>query len=314
MNEKTIKRFVLAGLMLFLVTFVGWFLYQARPGQQVMGDLPTFTWSVPKESPEINFGRVWTETRTGDSFTDEDSDAKAAYRQLQEQKKDLKEQSVLAALDLVDAVYINPSKMTELIKANSRKNEEDLYKNLWHHLANHYTDAKLQEDYILEFQGKAYPIDQFAPMTLKINTNALQQAKAYELKGYHLKGDRVILKLGVRKVDEFQYYAQASYLPNFSSFIEPLALLSNESPKEGDVSQRVAARFLYYLAAVNFAEDGYVDLYGMSYGVLKDIYVEMTYKNGQIQIDDQNLARLFQANLGEEETGLETFFPENEKS
>ncbi|MBP2623860.1 hypothetical protein [Streptococcus oricebi] len=298
-------------LALALASF-SWFIWKFQ-AEKNLAVLPDFKWQVPRTSPEQNYEQKWTETNSGSSFTTEDTAAKEAYQALQEKKKSITNKQVLAALELADATYIDPSKMTTVIKANGRKNERSLYQGLWHYMATSYPHAKIQEDYVLTFQGKSYPLKSYAPMALKINTNALQRAHAYNLKGYKVEGNKITFKLGVRTVDEYQYFVHASYESNFSSFFEPLAEFTNSSSKTKDVSPRIAAKFLYWLAAVGYKEDGSVDLYGMGYGSLRNLYFQVTIEEGQVKIDDKNLGRLFQLGMGEKETGLEKFFEDESK-
>lgn len=307
MKSKTINMLLLITLLALGLGYFGWIIWSLT-GQSKQGQLPDFKWEVPTTSPERNYKQTWTDTKSGSSFQTEDTAAKEAYQALEEKKKSITNKDVLAALELVDATYIDPSKMTAVIKANGRKDERDLYQGIWHHLATTYPHAKIQEDYVLTFQEKTYPLKTYAPMALKISTNALQKAGAYELKDYKVEGDKIIFKLGVRFIDDYQYYVKASYQDDFATFIDPLAQGINSSPKTGDISLRVAKKYLYWLAAVGYKEDGYVDLYGMGYGSLNDLYFEVRIDQGQVKIDDQNLARLFQVGLGEEETGLEKYF------
>ena len=312
MKTNKLQIILLITILTLALASFSWFIWMFQT-EKNLAALPDFKWQVPRTSPEQNYEQKWTETNSGSSFTTEDTAAKEAYQALQEKKKSITNKQVLAALELADATYIDPSKMTAVIKANGRKNEQALYQGLWHYMATSYPHAKIQEDYVLTFQGKSYPLKSYAPMALKINTNALQQARAYELKDYKLQGNKIIFKLGVRTVDEYQYFVQASYQTNFTSFFEALAQETNNSPKSGDVSPRIAKKFLYWLAAVGYKENGYVELYGMGYGSLRNLYFQVTVEQGQVKIDDKNLGRLFQLGLGEKETGLEKFFEDESK-
>ena len=153
------------------------------------------------------------------------------------------------------------------------------------------------DDGEVEYQRVKYPIKVYAPMYLKVNTNALGRAAAYTLEDYKVEGDTVYLKLKAPRVDLYQYEVQASYQTNNKAFFDGMV---EEAQKVGqtDFTKALLYKFIYRLAAVGFRGDGYVNLEGMDYYDRNNHYLAIKVDDkGNVTIDDKNLVNLLQIDM-----------------
>ena len=132
-------------------------------------------------------------------------------------------------------------------------------------------------------------------MYFKINSNAYGKAGAYDLEDYKVEGNTVYLSIKAPTIDRYQYIAQASYKSNYNSYFEPLAEITNTSDNK---FQRLYAKTIFYLGAVDFRGDGYVDLQGMDYLARAKQYLAIQVDDsGKVTIDNDNLSNLLRINM-----------------
>ena len=219
---------------------------------------------------------------------------------MNEKKKSITDKKVLEALKLVDAVFVNQENFDVLLKATGTSSQEELYTRIWNdYMVNYLKEARptFTNDGEVEYQGVKYPVKVYAPMYLKVNTNALGRAAAYTLEDYKVEGDTVYLKLKAPRVDLYQYEVQASYQTNNKAFFDGLV---EEVQKLGqtDFTKALLYKFIYRLAAVGFRGDGYVNLEGMDYYDRNEHYLAIKVDDkGNETIDDKNLVNLLQIDM-----------------
>ncbi len=259
----------------------------------------SFDWNA-KVAPMTKFEQTYVESNSGKTVTMNLDGVKKAVDALNEKKKSITDTKVQTALKLVDAVFVNQENFDVLLKATGTSNQEEFFTRIWNdYMVNFLKEARptFTNDGEVEYQGVKYPIKVYAPMYLKVNTNALGRAAAYTLEDYKVEGDTVYLKLKAPRVDLYQYEVQASYQTNNKAFFDGMV---EEAQKVGqtDFTKALLYKFIYRLAAVGFRGDGYVNLEGMDYYDRNNHYLAIKVDDkGNATIDDKNLVNLLQIDM-----------------
>ncbi len=259
----------------------------------------SFDWNA-KVAPMTKYEQTYVESNSGKTVTMNLEGVKKAVEALNEKKKSITDTKVLEALKLVDAVFVNQENFDVLLKATGTSNQEEFFTRIWNdYMVNFLKEARptFTNDGEVEYQGVKYPVKVYAPMYLKVNTNALGRAAAYTLEDYKVEGDTVYLKLKAPRVDLYQYEVQASYQTNNKNFFDGIV---EEVQKVGqtDFTKALLYKFIYRLAAVGFRGDGYVNLEGMDYYDRNEHYLAIKVDDkGNATIDDKNLVNLLQIDM-----------------
>ena len=259
----------------------------------------SFDWNA-KVAPMTKYEQTYVESNSGKTVTMNLEGVQKAVEALNEKKKSITDTKVLEALKLVDAVFVNQENFDVLLKATGTSTQEEFFTRIWNdYMVNFLKEARptFTNDGEVEYQGVKYPIKVYAPMYLKVNTNALGRAAAYTLEDYKVEGDTVYLKLKAPRVDLYQYEVQASYQTNNKAFFDGMV---EEAQKVGqtDFTKALLYKFIYRLAAVGFRGDGYVNLEGMDYYDRNEHYLAIKVDDkGNATIDDKNLVNLLQIDL-----------------
>ena len=259
----------------------------------------SFDWNA-KVAPMMKYEQTYVESNSGKTVTMNLEGVKKAVEALNEKKKSITDTKVLEALKLVDAVFVNQENFDVLLKATGTSNQEEFFTRIWNdYMVNFLKEARptFTNDGEVEYQGVKYPVKVYAPMYLKVNTNALGRAAAYTLEDYKVEGDTVYLKLKAPRVDLYQYEVQASYQTNNKNFFDGIV---EEVQKVGqtDFTKALLYKFIYRLAAVGFRGDGYVNLEGMDYYDRNEHYLAIKVDDkGNATIDDKNLVNLLQIDM-----------------
>ena len=259
----------------------------------------SFDWNA-KVAPMTKYEQTFVETNSGKTVTKKLDGVEKAVAALNEKKKSITDTKVQTALKLVDAVFVNQENFDVLLKATGTSSQEEFFTRIWNdYMVNFLKEARptFTNDGEVEYQGVKYPIKVYAPMYLKVNTNALGRAAAYTLEDYKVEGDTVYLKLKAPRVDLYQYEVQASYQTNNKAFFDGMV---EEAQKVGqtDFTKALLYKFIYRLAAVGFRGDGYVNLEGMDYYDRNNHYLAIKVDDkGNATIDDKNLVNLLQIDM-----------------
>ena len=259
----------------------------------------SFDWNA-KVAPMTKYEQTYVESNSGKTVTMNLEGVQKAVEALNEKKKSITDTKVLEALKLVDAVFVNQENFDVLLKATGTSNQEEFFTRIWNdYMVNYLKEARptFTNDGEVEYQGVKYPVKVYAPMYLKVNTNALGRAAAYTLEDYKVEGNTVYLKLKAPRVDLYQYEVQASYQTNNKAFFDGLV---EEVQKVGqtDFTKALLYKFIYRLAAVGFRGDGYVNLEGMDYYDRNEHYLAIKVDDkGNATIDDKNLVNLLQIDM-----------------
>ena len=259
----------------------------------------SFDWNA-KVAPLTKYEQTLVESNSGKTITHKLDGVEKAVQTLNEKKKSITDTKVLEALKLVDAVFVNQENFDVLLKATGTSSQEELFTRIWNdYMVNFLKEARptFTNDGEVEYQGVKYPVKVYAPMYLKVNTNALGRAAAYTLEDYKVEGDSVYLKLRAPRVDLYQYEVQASYQRNNQAFFQGIV---EEAQKvaQTDFTKALLYKFIYRLAAVGFRGDGYVNLEGMDYYDRNEHYLAIKVDDkGNATIDDKNLVNLLQIDL-----------------
>ena len=159
------------------------------------GPAATFDWDAKNSIRYITFEKHPQYMRS------DDSDGISIYGQQPNETSLSEEGRVQKALQVVEGVYVDQSRIDTVIKANGAKNQEDMYTRLW----NDYIIPKIEKNSstfdpntYVEYLGEKYPLKIYGPMYLKLMTNALSFEKNYELKGYAVKGNKVFIRIQVK--------------------------------------------------------------------------------------------------------------------
>ena len=259
----------------------------------------SFDWNA-KVAPMTKYEQTFVETNSGKTVTKKLDGVEKAVAALNEKKKSITDTKVQTALKLVDAVFVNQENFDVLLKATGTSSQEEFFTRIWNdYMVNFLKEARptFTNDGEVEYQGVKYPIKVYAPMYLKVNTNALGRAAAYTLEDYKVEGDTVYLKLKAPRVDTYQYEVQASYQTNNKAFFEGM-LQDAQKVGQTDFTKALLYKFIYRLAAVGFRGDGYVNLEGMDYYDKNNHYLAIKVDDkGNATIDDKNLVNLLQIDL-----------------
>ena len=257
----------------------------------------SFDWNA-KVAPMTKYEQTYVESNSGKTVTMNLEGVKKAVEALNEKKKSITDTKVQEALKLVDAVFVNQENFDVLLKATGTSNQEELYTRIWNdYMVNYLKEARptFTNDGEVEYQGVKYPVKVYAPMYLKVNTNALGRASAYTLEDYKVEGDTVYLKLKAPRVDLYQYEVQASYQTKNKAFFDGLV---KEAQGQTDFTKALLYKFIYRLAAVGFRGDAYVNLEGMDYYDRNEHYLAIKVDDkGNATIDDKNLVNLLQIDM-----------------
>ena len=259
----------------------------------------SFDWNA-KVAPMTKYEQTFVETNSGKTVTKKLDGLEKAVEALNEKKKSITDTKVLEALKLVDAVFVNQENFDVLLKATGTSSQEEFFTRIWNdYMVNFLKEARptFTNDGEVEYQGVKYPVKVYAPMYLKVNTNALGRAAAYTLEDYKVEGDTVYLKLRAPRVDLYQYEVQASYQRNNQAFFQGIV---EEAQKvaQTDFTKALLYKFIYRLAAVGFRGDGYVNLEGMDYYDRNEHYLAIKVDDkDNATIDDKNLVNLLQIDM-----------------
>ena len=259
----------------------------------------SFDWNA-KVAPLTKYEQTYVESNSGKTVTMNLEGVQKAVEALNEKKKSITDTKVLEALKLVDAVFVNQENFDVLLKATGTSSQEEFFTRIWNdYMVNFLKEARptFTNDGEVEYQGVKYPVKVYAPMYLKVNTNALGRAATYTLEDYKVEGDTVYLKLRAPRVDLYQYEVQASYQRNNQAFFQGIV---EEAQKvaQTDFTKALLYKFIYRLAAVGFRGDGYVNLEGMDYYDRNEHYLAIKVDDkGNATIDDKNLVNLLQIDM-----------------
>ena len=293
------KNFLkISAAILLSISLVGCGAKQSTENKQaeqkteaVEGPGKDFDWNA-KVAP-VGKKRTYTEENTGKSFTADLTKLETAQSKLEEKRKSITDKKVQEALKVVDAFYVNQQNIDVVVKAAGFNNQKEMYKKLW----DDYT-KKLgvpDNETNFKFQDVNYNMKEYGAMSFKINSNAYGKAGAYDLEDYKVEGNTVYLSIQASTIDTYQYIAQASYKSNYSSYFEPLAEITKESDNK---FERMYAKTIFYLGAVDFRGDGYVDLQGMDYLARAKQYLAIQVDDsGKVIIDNDNLVNLLRINM-----------------
>lgn len=224
---------------------------------------------------------------------------------LQQNEAPLDEEGkVQKALQVVEAIYIDQDEMDTVVKASGVMSQEEMYNRIW----KDYIVPKIEEsnrtfdsNTYFEYLGEKYPLKIYGPMYLKLMTNALPTERSYELKGYAVKGNKVVLKIQTPAYSPRQLPRGRGYRlsadpknPNETMYAWLDELHENYAEKDnrGDhLSYIMLSTILQHLVKENFnASFSTGDMIGST-----EMTIEMEVTNqGQVQIDTKNLALLLQ--------------------
>ena len=259
----------------------------------------SFDWNA-KVPPLTKYEQTLVESNSGKTIINKLDGVEKAVKTLNEKKKSITDTKVLEALKLVDAVFVNQENFDVLLKATGSSSQEEFFTHIWNdYMVKYVKEARptFNNDGEVEYQGVKYPVKVYAPMYLKVNTNALGRAAAYTLEDYKVEGDTVYLKLRAPRVDLYQYEVQASYQRNNQAFFDGL-VAEAQKVAQTDFTKALLYKYIYRLAAVGFRGDGYVNLEGMDYlDRNQHILAIKVDDNGNATIDDTNLANLLQIDM-----------------
>ena len=261
------------------------------------GPAASFDWNA-KVAPLTKYEQTLVESNSGKTIINKLDGVEKAVKTLNEKKKSITDTKVLEALKLVDAVFVNQENFDVLLKATGSSSQEEFFTRIWNdYMVKYVKEARptFNNDGEVEYQGVKYPVKVYAPMYLKVNTNALGRAAAYTLEDYKVEGDTVYLKLRAPRVDLYQYEVQASYQTNNKAFFDGLV---KEAQGQTDFTKALLYKYIYRLAAVGFRGDAYVNLEGMDYYDRNEHYLAIKVDDkGNATIDDKNLVNLLQIDM-----------------
>ena len=259
--------------------------------KNVEGPGKDFDWN-PKVSP-VGTKRTYTEQNTGKSFDHELTGLKRAQSKLEEKRKTITDKKVQEALKVVDAFYVNQENIDVIVKAAGFNNQKEMYKKLWEDYSKQLGVPDNETNF--KFQDVNYNMKEYTAMYFKINSNAYGKAGAYDLEDYKVEGNTVYLSIKVPAVDTYQYVVQASNKSNYSSYLASLVDITSTSDNK---FERMYAKTIFYLAAVDFRGDGYVDLQGMDYLAKEKQYLAIQVDDsGKVSIDNDKLLNLLRIKM-----------------
>ena len=262
------------------------------------GPAASFDWNAKSGSKYITFENL------PQYMKPDDSDGISIYS-LQQNEAPLDEEGkVQKALQVVEAIYIDQDEIDTVVKASGVMNQEEMYNRLW----KDYIVPKIEEsnstfdsNTYFEYLGEKYPLKIYGPMYLKLMTNALPTEKSYELKGYAVKENKVVLKIQTpvyspRQLPRGKGY-RLSVDPNnpnetMYAWLDELHEKYAEKDNRGDhLSYIMLSTILQHLVKENFnASFSTGNMIGST-----EMTIEMEVTNqGQVKIDTKNLALLLQ--------------------
>lgn len=224
---------------------------------------------------------------------------------LQQNEAPLDEEGkVQKALQVVEAIYIDQDEMDTVVKASGVMSQEEMYNQIW----KDYIVPKIEEsnrtfdsNTYFEYLGEKYTLKIYGPMYLKLMTNALPTERSYELKGYAVKGNKVVLKIQTPVYSPNQLPRGKGYRlsvdpnnPNETMYAWLDELHENYAEKDnrGDhLSYIMLSSILQHLVKENF--NARFSTGSMSGSTEMTIEMEVT-NQGKVQIDTKNLALLLQ--------------------
>ena len=262
------------------------------------GPAASFDWDAKNSIRYITFEKLPQYMRS------DDSDGISIYGQQPNEVSLSEEGRVQKALQVVEGVYVDQSRIDTVIKANGAKNQEDMYTRLW----NDYIIPKIEKNSstfdpntYVEYLGEKYPLKIYGPMYLKLMTNALRFEKKYELKGYAVKGNKVFLHIQVPKyfpepLSRWDKYSGTDFNQMFYDWLDKLhqRYAEKETNRDDHISYIMLSTVLKQLVNKNFdatSSSGYTD--GEIYTTEFTVEMEVT-DQGDVQIDSKNLAILLQ--------------------
>ena len=262
-----------------------------QKAEAVEGPGKDFDWNA-KVAP-VGKKRTYTEENSGKSFTADLTKLETAQSKLEEKRKSITDKKVQESLKVVDAFYVNQQNIDVVVKAAGFNNQKEMYKKLYDDYSKKLGVPDNETNF--KFQDVNYNMKEYGAMSFKINSNAYGKAGAYDLEDYKVEGNTVYLSIQAPTVDTYQYIALASYKSNYSSYFEPLAEITKESDNK---FERMYAKTIFYLGAVDFRGDGYVDLQGMDYLARAKQYLAIQVDDsGKVIIDNDNLVNLLRINM-----------------
>ena len=220
------------------------------------GPAASFDWNVKNSSRYITFEKL------PQYMKPDDSDGISIYS-LQQNEAPLDEDGrVQKALQVVEGVYVDQSRIDTVIKANGAKNQEDMYTRLW----NDYIIPKIEKNSstfdpntYVEYLGEKYPLKIYGPMYLKLMANALRFEKKYELKGYAVKGNKVFLHIQVPKyfpepLSRWDKYSGTDFNQMFYDWLDKLhqRYAEKETNRDDHISYIMLSTVLKQLVNKNF--------------------------------------------------------------
>ena len=266
------------------------------------GPASSFDWDAKNSIRYITFEKLPQYMRS------DDSDGISIYGQQPNEVSLSEEGRVQKALQVVEGVYVDQSRIDTVIKANGAKNQEDMYTRLW----NDYIIPKIEKNSstfdpntYVEYLGEKYPLKIYGPMYLKLMTNALSFEKNYELKGYAVKGNKVFIRIQVptyfpellsRGNKYYKNPNESDFNQAFYDWLDEFHQRYAEKEKNRDdhISYIMLSTVLQQLVHKNFdatSSSGYTD--GEIYTTEFTVEMEVT-DQGDIRIDSKNLAILLQ--------------------
>ena len=266
------------------------------------GPAASFDWNAKNISRYITFEKLPQYMRP------DDSDGISKYGQQPNEVSLSEEGRVQKALQVVEGVYVDQSRIDTVIKANGATNQEDMYTRLW----NDYIIPKIEKNSstfdpntYVEYLGEKYPLKIYGPMYLKLMTNALSFEKNYELKGYAVKGNKVFIRIQVPTYFPEPLSRGNKYYknPNESDFNQAFydwldefhqRYAEKEKNRDDHISYIMLSTVLQQLVKKNFdatSSSGYTE--SGFYNTEFTVEMEVT-DQGDIRIDSKNLATLLQ--------------------
>ena len=239
-----------------------------------------------------------------------------AVGNLQKTKSEITDSKVLAALKLLDAVYVDQSNIGDLVQAAGVSNQKELYEKIWNEYMieditkNHPT---FNNDATAELDGVTYPIKVYGPMKLKIYTNSLAQAGAYELLNYKVEGDMVYLKYNAPSMEGDTQVHYSKEQKNNQAFLNEIKEETEKSSGQ-DYNKNLIMRTIFTLATVQFKGDGSFGVEGSGeFHVSGPYYLAVKVdENGKTSIDLTNLLALIQIHSKSATEANEVKFQKNQ--
>ena len=266
------------------------------------GPAATFDWDAKNSIRYITFEKHPQYMRS------DDSDGISIYGQQPNEASLSEEGRVQKALQVVEGVYVDQSRIDTVIKAKGATNQADMHTRL----CNDYILPKIEKNRrtfelntYVEYLGEKYPLKIYGPMYLKLMTNALSFEKKYELKGYAVKGNKVFIRIQVptyfpellsRGNEYYKKPNESDFNQAFYDWLDEFhqRYAEKETNRDDHISYIMLSTVLQQLVHKNFvatSASGYTD--GEIYTTEFTVEMEVT-DQGDIRIDSKNLAILLQ--------------------